>query len=237
MEEALKALILMHAPYEGPGSFGEVLRESAASVTTVRLYETPDAPLVETGFDLILSMGGPQNADDVTTHPWLAREAEMLGRAARSGRKVLGICLGSQILARGLGATVRHGGNLEIGFSPIHLNDQGQGDAILVGLKETETVMHWHQNTFDLPEGAVLLASSAVTPHQAFRLGRHAYGLQFHLEITPELLTEWLENPAVHQQLLDHGGTAEEMLEQAKLHEKRLRWLCSSVLHRLLHLM
>ncbi len=168
----MKALILMHAPYEGPGSFGEVLRDSGASVTTVRLYETRDAPLVETEFDLIVSLGGPQDADDVTTHPWLARETEMLARAARDGRKVLGICLGSQILARALGATVRRGSGPEIGFSPIQVSHRGNDDPILTGLKETETVMHWHQDTFDLPQGAVHLASSEVTRNQAFRLGR-----------------------------------------------------------------
>ncbi len=233
----MKALILMHAPYEGPGSFGEVLRDGGASVTTVRLYETPDAPLVETEFDLIVSLGGPQDADDVTTHPWLARETEMLARAARDGRKVLGICLGSQILARALGATVRRGSGPEIGFSPIQVSDRGKGDPILAGLKETETVMHWHQDTFDLPEGAVHLASSEFTPNQAFRLGRHAYGLQFHLEVTPELLAEWLENPAVRQQLVDTGGSPEQLLEQSKEHDKRLRWLCNSVLSRLVHLM
>ncbi len=233
----MKALILMHAPYEGPGSFGEVLRDSGASVTTVRLYETPDAPLVETEFDLIISLGGPQDADDVTTHPWLARETEMLARAARDGRKVLGICLGSQILARALGATVRRGSSPEIGFSPIQVSDRGNNDPILAGLKETETVMHWHQDTFDLPEGAVHLASSEFTPNQAFRLGRYAYGLQFHLEVTPELLAEWLENPAVRQQLVDNGGSPEQLLEQSKEHDKRLRWLCNSVLSRLVHLM
>jgi len=233
----LKALILMHAPYEGPGSFGEVLRDSGASVTTVRLYETPDAPLVETEFDLIVSLGGPQNADDVATHSWLARETEMLARAAREGRKVLGICLGAQILARALGATLHLGTAREIGFSPIEVSEEGKGDPILAGLKEAETVMHWHQDTFDLPKGAVQLASSAITPNQAFRLGRHAYGLQFHLEVTPELLAEWLDNSAVRQQLLDSGGSPETLMEQSKQHEKRLRWLCNSVLSRLVHLM
>ncbi len=233
----MKALILMHAPYEGPGSFGEVLRDGGASVTTVRLYETPDAPLVETEFDLIVSLGGPQDADDVATHPWLARETEMLARAAREGRKVLGICLGSQILARALGATVRRRSAPEIGFSAIELSDQGNDDPILAGLKHTETVLHWHQDTFDLPAGAVHLASSEFTPNQAFRLGRHAYGLQFHLEVTPELLAEWLENAAVRQQLVDGGGSPERLLEQANEHDKRLRWLCNSVISRLVHLL
>jgi GMP synthase-like glutamine amidotransferase len=117
------------------------------------------------------------------------------------------------------------------------VSDQGQNDPILAGLKETETVMHWHQDTFDLPPGAVHLASSEITRNQAFRLGRHVYGLQFHMEVTPELLAEWLEDSAVQQQLVDSGGSPERLLEQSKEHDKRLRWLCHSVLNRLVHLM
>jgi GMP synthase-like glutamine amidotransferase len=227
----------MHAPYEGAGTFGEVLQDGGASLTTVKLYETTDAPLSESGFDLILSMGGPQDADDLAGHSWLARETEMLARAVQGGCKVLGICLGAQILARALGAELRKAQGYEIGFHPIRRTEQGGDDPILAGLKDSETVMHWHQDTFELPDGAVLLASSDATAQQAYRVGRHAYGLQFHLEVTPEHLAEWLENPGVRQQLLDAGGSPERLLEESQEHDRRLRWLCNSVLSRLVNLM
>lgn len=234
----MKALILMHAAHEGPGSFGEVLQDNGASVTTVKFHENPDAYPVEKDFDLLLSLGGPMDSGDVANHPWLARETEMLGRAARDGKKVLGICLGSQILARGLGASVRPGTAREIGYAPIQLTDEGRDDPILAGLKPTETVLHWHSDQFEIPTGAVRLASSDATENQGFRLGRHAYGLQFHLEVNRALLEEWLANPAVRQELESTPGapSADQLLAAAEEHEKRLRWLCTSVLSRLVNL-
>ncbi len=233
----MKALILMHAPYEGAGSFGEVLRDNGATITTVRLYEEPDSPLSEQDHDLILSLGGLMDAGAEDGPSWLGRELEMLGRAARDGRKVLGVCLGAQLLARGLGAQMRPGTAAEIGFDPIELTEEGRDDPVLAGLKPTEPVLHWHGDTFDLPEKSVLLASSATTRNQAFRFGRYAYGLQFHLEMTRADLQEWFEQPAVLEELVAHGGNAEALLAQLEEHEKRLRWLCTSVLNRLLNLL
>lgn len=233
----MKALILMHAACEGAGSFGEVLRDNGASATTVALHDTPDVPLSEEGYDLLLSLGGPASAVETGGPPWLARETEMLARAVHGGCKVLGICLGSQILARALGAELRKAQGFEIGYRPVRLSAEGREDPVLAGLKETETVLHWHQDTFALPDGAVLLASSDTTVHQAYRVGRHAYGLQFHMEVTPDLLAEWLEQPAVRQQASQAGESLETLLELSREHDKRLSWLCNSVLTRLINLM
>ena len=235
----MKALILMHASQEGPGSLGEVLRGAGASLRTVKFHEDPGADLKAGDADLILSLGGPMSAADLTTHPWLAREAEFLARAVREGRKVLAVCLGAQILARGLGAVVHPAPVAEIGFASITLTDEGRQDAILCGLKPIETVLHWHRETFELPPGGTRLASSALTANQGFRVGRHAYGLQFHMEVTRSLMEEWLQAGPVRQELAMSPGapSEQEILQDAEENEKRMRWLCHSVLNRLLNLL
>ena len=234
----MEILILTHAPHEGPGFFGDALSDHGSTVRTLAFHEDPSALAGAGGADVILSMGGPMDATDDASHPWLAREAEFLGRAAREGRKVLGICLGAQILARGLGATVRRAAAPEIGYAPIALADPGKDDPVLAGLRSPETVLHWHRDTFELPPDAIRLASSGSTPEQAYRLGRHAYGLQFHLEVGRSLMEEWLAVPSVRAELEATPGAPSpgRLLEQAAEHEKRLSWLCSSVINRLLNL-
>lgn len=234
----MEILILTHAPFEGPGFFGEVLSDHGSTVRTVAMHEDPGALPDGTGADVILAMGGPLRATDDAAHPWLLREAEFLGRAAREGRKVLGICLGAQILARGLGASVRPG-TPEIGYGPVDLADEGKEDPVLAGLRSPETVLHWHGDIFDLPANAVGLASTPATPNQGFRLGRHAYGLQFHLEVGREQMERWLAEPAMREQLAATLGapSPDQLLAQAAAHEKRLSWLCSSVMNRLFNLL
>ena len=234
----MEILVLTHAPHEGTGFFGDVLSDHGSTVRTVALHEDPSALPDHTGADVILAMGGPISAVDDAGHPWIAREAEFLARAARSGRKVLAICLGAQILARGLGATLRRG-EPEIGYAPIELNEAGKGDPVLAGFRSPETVLHWHGETFDLPRDAVRLASSARTENQAFRLGRHAYGLQFHPEVGRALMEEWLAAPSMRQGLTATPGapSPDQLLAQAEQHEKRLSWLCSSMVNRLSNLL
>lgn len=235
----MEVLLLTHAAHEGPGAFGDVLSDHGASLRTVAFHETPDARPDPGGADLILSMGGSMAATDDAAHPWLSWEAELLATAAREGRKVLAVCLGAQILARGLGADVYPGEGPEIGFAPVTLNGEGTDDPILAGLRSPETVLHWHRDTFSLPKNAVCLASSARTPNQAFRLGRHAYGLQFHIEVGREMMASWLAVPAVQQDLAASPGapTPEQLLAGAAEHQKRLTWLCSSVLNRLANIL
>lgn len=234
----MEVLILTHASHEGPGLLGEVLSDHGATVRALALHENPGAALDAGAADLILALGGPMSAADDASWPWLAREAAFLAAAARGGRKVLGICLGAQLLARGLGAAVRPAGPPEIGYGPITLTEAGREDPVLAGLRSPERVLHWHRDAFDLPAGTVGLASSERTRNQAFRLGRHAYGLQFHLEVGRPQMEEWLAVPALRQELASTPGapTADALLAQAAEAEKRLGWLCSSVVNRLFNL-
>ena len=234
----MEVLLLTHAAHEGPGFFGNVLSEHGTRVRSVALDDTPEARPELGSADLIIAMGGTASAHGEAAPPWLAWESETLAAAARQGRKVLAICLGAQILARGLGSEIHPGTAPEIGYAPVELTDQGNNDPILAGLRSPETVLHWHHDTFDLPKGAIQLASSDLTPNQAFRLGRHAYGLQFHLEIGAEMMAGWLETPGAQRDLAAPGApTREELLAGAAEREKRNLWLCSSILNRLFNIL
>jgi GMP synthase (glutamine-hydrolysing) len=139
----------------------------------------------------LVAMGGPMGALDDAAHPHLARDRALLAAAAHAGVPVLGICLGAQLLAAGLGATVTRGPALELGFGAVEILTD---DPVLGSSGTTAPVFHWHEDTFTVPPNAVLLARSTKYPHQAFRLGPRAYGLQFHLEIDRSLATQLVPN-------------------------------------------
>ncbi len=139
-------------------------------------------------------MGGPMNVDDTEHHPALAAEREWLAQAIRLRMPVLGICLGAQLLARAHSAEVRLGDVPEIGFAPVQIHDPG--DPVVGALAPETTVLHWHGDVFDLPDGARLLASSSLTRHQAFRI-ENAWGVLFHAEADAALVDSWLAVPAM----------------------------------------
>ena len=123
--------------------------------------------------------------------PYLRQEEEHIRQAIARGLPVLGVCLGSQLIARALGAQVRRNPVKEIGWFDLTLTQSGRGDAMFAGFGDRESVFHWHSETFDLPPGAELLAGSERCRNQAFRIGHAVYGMQFHLEITPAMIAAW----------------------------------------------
>jgi GMP synthase (glutamine-hydrolysing) len=125
--------------------------------------------------------------------PYLDRERALVGQAVERGQPLLGICLGSQLIAQCLGADVHRNSEREIGWFDIHLTEAAADDALFRGIQGPETVFHWHNDTWELPPGAVRLAGSKACENQAFRAGRNIYGLQFHLEVTPEMIADWME--------------------------------------------
>ncbi len=144
-----------------------------------------------------LVMGGPMNVDEVELYPGLAAEHDWLAEAVRLEMPVLGICLGAQLLARALGAEVRAGEGPEIGFAPVEIHDPA--DPVAGALAPRTTVLHWHGDVFDLPDGAVRLASSAKTELQAFRHG-NAWGILFHPEADASLVDAWLAEPEMAEE-------------------------------------
>lgn len=189
----MDVLVLQHIACEPPGVYEDVLRERAARITRVELDE--GQPLPDRSFDAIVAMGGPMSVNDEVEHPWLREEKRLIASAAQDGVPVWGACLGVQLLASSLGAKVYAGSEPEVGLLPVTLTDDGRTDPVLGILPFEVITLQWHGDTFDLPDDATLLASSAAYPNQAFRV-RNAYGVQFHLEVTPAMADEWSRVPA-----------------------------------------
>lgn len=174
----MRAICLTHVPFEGPGAFATALTAQGVSLDR---YLVPQDGLPKDGGDLLIVMGGPMSVND--SDSWIAEETALIRSALQAGTPVIGVCLGSQLMAKALGATVRPGKALEIGMTPIRLTQDGTDDPVFGSCPETFDVFEWHGEVFNLPNDCVALAGSDVAPLQAFRYGSRAYGLLFHLEM------------------------------------------------------
>jgi GMP synthase (glutamine-hydrolysing) len=189
-----KVLVLQHIECEPPGAFGDVLRERDADVVPVELDEGARLPDWR-DFDHIIAMGGPMSVNDDARLPWLSAEKRLVSEVVRAGKPFWGVCLGAQLLAASLGARVYPGPRPEIGMVPVRLTDGARDDPLFHDVAEELVTFQWHGETFDVPPGGVLLAESDMFPNQAFRWGRRAYGIQFHLEVSPALARAWGDVP------------------------------------------
>lgn len=173
-----RAVCLQHVPFEGPGAFAASLARRG-----VRLVHhlVPKDGLPNDVGDLLIVMGGPMSVND--PDPWIAEETAFIRSALLAGKPVVGVCLGSQFMAKALGATVRSGKALEIGMTPVRLTNEGTHDPVFSLCPATFDVFEWHGEVFDLPNECLPLAGSEIAPLQAFRYGARAYGLLFHLEM------------------------------------------------------
>ena len=191
-------LVIENDPHlEGLGRLGEALERSALPWRTTQAWLDDVGALDPADFGAIVAMGGEMHALDDQRFPYLAREARLLEQAIERNVPVLGICLGGQLLARSLGATVQPAGALEGGWVPISPAGDLNGDPVLGHLAEPTGVFSWHVDIFDLPDGAIQLATGELTEQQAFRHGR-AWGLQFHPEVDGDLFEAWLRlHPAL----------------------------------------
>lgn len=219
----MSVLVLRHEPFEHLGHFARVLEDLGRNFT----YHDIGEPLDANAFDAIIAMGGPMSAND--SLPGLAEELALIERSIHAGVPVLGVCLGSQLIAKALGERVYKNDRLEIGWAPVHLTDAGRGDPVLGCLKSPETVFHWHGETFDLPKGAEWLAWSDACRHQAFRYGKNVYGLQFHPEVTAEMVEDWSSQPVNCGDVATLDGPIDpHAVDQEALAEQILRrWLFS----------
>ncbi len=221
----MSVLILKNIATEGPGTIGAYLEESSTGFRVVELAEGEVPPPLD-GFDSLVMMGGPMGVYEEQKYPYLKAGFSAVQEALSKGKKVLGICLGAQVMAHVLGARVYRGHAQEVGWLDIELTGDGVGDRRMRGLasapgggglSERFKVFHWHGDTFDLPRGAVRLARSDMYENQAFRYGTDAYALQFHIEVTPQMLREWFRGePMAERVMADTGAYHEECDARAK---------------------
>jgi GMP synthase (glutamine-hydrolysing) len=176
---------LQHVPFEDIGSLHKDVESAHYTLTTTHWYKGDQAPALDS-FDVLIVMGGPMGVYDDDSYPWLAAEKQLIASAITNGKKVLGICLGAQLIACVLGAQVTRNPHREIGWFPLMINEEASAHPVAKILSEYKTVFHWHGDTFALPPGAQLLASSEACAHQAYVIDNQVLGFQFHLETTEE---------------------------------------------------
>lgn len=177
-----------HVPFEHLGLIAPALSRRGICYEYVDLFHNPEATVDWEGAGGLIFMGGPMSANDEL--PFIQRELQLVEQAHRAGKPILGVCLGAQLIARALGARVYRNAVKEIGWAPIYWREAAKEDRLFRGFESPEDVFHWHGETFDLPPGAAWLAYTEHCRHQAFRLA-NTYGLQFHLEVTPEMIAAW----------------------------------------------
>jgi GMP synthase (glutamine-hydrolysing) len=220
----MRTLVVQHIACEPPGVYEDVLTERGATIHRVELDEGEPLPDWRE-FSAIVAMGGPMSVNDEEELPWLRAEKTFVAEAVRAGLPFFGACLGVQLLAASLGAEVVPGIAPEVGLLPVFLTEAASTDPVFAGLPRELLTLQWHGDTFSLPEGAVLLASSPAYPNQAFRWGRSAYGIQFHLELSREMAAEWTRVPAYADALTRvlGPGSATALVDQLAAHADQLR--------------
>ena len=188
----MNLLIVKHVDIEGPGITEACLRKKDIPYQILNLESNDHFPKLDDLTHIVL-LGGPMNVYEEDQYPFLRHEDLFIKEAIQRGKQVLGICLGAQLIAKALGAKVYKAPVKEIGWYEISLTEEGVRDHLFSPFPKTFSAFQWHGDTFDLPNAAKLIATSRPVQNQAFRYGENAYGLQFHLEVTEEMIREWMK--------------------------------------------
>jgi len=183
---------LRHAPFEGIANIGTWAKARGHTVSETLLFKGEELPLLGS-FDLLVIMGGPMSTVDEARYPWLKPEKRFIRMSVATGKIVLGICLGAQLIAEAMGGTVSKNKDEEIGWLPVKMTPDAKRSTVFGFMPEEVTAFQWHGDTFTIPPGARKLASSEACENQAFEIGR-AVGLQFHLESSKESIEQLIEN-------------------------------------------
>jgi GMP synthase-like glutamine amidotransferase len=186
--------VVKHVEDEGPGLLEEYFRALDWEIRTIGAYRGDTLPENLESVAALVILGGPMNVYEEEAYPFLRFEDRLIRQVLREKVPFLGICLGAQLLAKACGAAVTKSPHKEIGWFEVKLTETGGRDSLFHGLPEAFSVFQWHEDTFAMPEGASLLATSELCRNQAFRMGDSAYGLQFHVEVTPEMIEAWKES-------------------------------------------
>ncbi len=223
----MRAHYFQHVPFEGLGSIEPWLDSNGYELTSSLFFESDHLPDPKT-IDLLVVMGGPMSVNDEDQFPWLVQEKQFVREIIKSGKPVLGICLGAQIIANAMGAKVFPNPEKEIGWFPVHA--VASNDSSVFNFPTSEIVFLWHGETFDLPPGAKRLAKSEGCENQAFQFGKRVIGLQFHLETTSKSAREIVSN--CHEELIPskYVQTEEQILSARSSRYKAINELMSNIL-------
>lgn len=197
---------IQHQEKESCGSIRTWAEKNGHSLTNTRMYKGENLP-GNFDFDLLIVLGGSMDVHEQIKYPWLKEEIQFLKEIINHGSKVLGICLGAQLMAASMGAKVKKCPQKEIGWFPVHLTEAGKQSKVFSGLPDEFLATHWHEYTFELAPNAVLLAESEACRNQAAGFRKNALALQFHLEFQQDMLKAFLKD------LPDHHG--EEFVQSA----------------------
>ncbi|HWP91851.1 MAG TPA: gamma-glutamyl-gamma-aminobutyrate hydrolase family protein [Thermodesulfobacteriota bacterium] len=233
-----KILVFQHVAYEILGTLDPLLRSSGFRIRYVNFGRHPDiAPSLD-GYHGLVVLGGSMNIDQLDQYKHLATEIGLIQEAIQRDLPVLGICLGAQLVAKALGAEVRRNLEKEIGWYDVRITGEGRDDPLLGHFQDTEKIFQWHGYTFDIPEGAVRLATSETCINQAFRYGHKVYGFQFHLEVEESLIERWLKVPLHKKEIEDSQGKIdpEKIRRDTELYVDRLKLLSDRTFGRFIKL-
>ena len=200
-----KVLVIRNVSYETEGLLEPLLRKEGLALDIVDFQSDASAKPTLDGHAGLIVMGGPMGANDTDRYPHLLHVERLLAEAMECSLPLVGVCLGAQVMAKVLGSEVYPNPVREVGWYELHRTADGSEDPLFGTLEEREQVLQWHGDTFDLPSGAALLASSPDCVNQAFRYGEAAYAIQFHLEILRPMIEEWVQRDAARGWLAEDG--------------------------------
>lgn len=218
-DDRKRVSVITHVSFEDLGSFEQTLREAGYTINYIDASSGDLTEIRPQSDDLLIILGGPISVNDVDAYPFLRTELELINERLSADMPTLGICLGAQLIARALGAAVYPGPVKEIGWAPIQLSDAGSRSALRHLVGEDVCVLHWHGETFDVPEAAGLLASSQDYPNQAFDYGK-TLALQFHPEVTRRGLEQWYVGHTVEIHQTDRVSVTQLRADSARHADK-----------------
>jgi GMP synthase-like glutamine amidotransferase len=193
MVRGVRVLSIVHQSDAGPGVFADAIRDAGAALDSWPLTTSPEPPDDPLGYDAVLTFGGAMHPDQVVAHPSLVQEKAVLGELLDREVPLLGVCLGSELVAEAAGGEAGRADTPEVGWYPVETTAEAADDPLLAPLVPGFKALEWHSYETSLPPGAVPLARSAICL-QAYRVGRKAWGIQFHAEVTLEDFERWLDD-------------------------------------------
>ena len=225
-----KVWVIQHIHCETLGTIADVLKAEGISVECIRTFEGQPVPKEMSEAAGLVVMGGPMGVYEQDRYPFLRQELRLIEQALQEEKPVLGVCLGSQLLATALGAKVTKGEEKEIGWHPVTLTASALADPLWTGVEPSFMAYHWHGDVFELPRDALSLVSSSLTACQAFRYGRKAYGFLFHMEVTERIINDMVK--AFTDELQEAGIDGREIILKARDYLPRLHRIGRRVFRR-----